>query len=214
MPKDIQIGSVTQALQRAFGFKGRYTPMLDEVVVPVYVISDPSPAAVTRISAATRSVVKDDIINFSFLQLFNPAGSGILCNVTSATASSDIKQQLTVAFFDTRGSDQQSNIFFRDRRNEGLPACITLRETSFGTVAFGDAVAVLSVDGALSQTASWEEQTADPRQPLAVLPPGSGVIVRNTIADDAASALSTIIVNWRFLEIPITEQGPAGGISP
>jgi len=207
VPKQLNSGAITQALQRAFGFKGRYIPMLDEVIVPVYVIADPSPASQTKLCAATTSV-STDAANFGIIQLFNPLGSGNVVNVTNVVVSSSVKEALNIVFFDGGDAfDQRPNIHFRDRRNPGEPSTVIRREAVVATPV-GDLVATVEVDGALSQTASWESQSGDPRQPLAVLPEGTGLAVQQF--DELITALFR--VNFRFLEIPRTEVNPVGGL--
>jgi len=203
MPKQLNNGQITQALQRAFGFKGRYIPMLDEVIVPVYVIADPSPAAQTKLCAATASLTIDQ--TNAFVQLFNPPGSGNIVNVTNVVAISDAKIAIDIAFHDTPGVQNLSDIHFRDRRFSGSPSTQIRSETP--GVLLGELVAVITVDGALSQTAAWETQAGDPRQPLAVLDEGQGLIVQKR--DIVSASLS---VNFRFLEIPRSEVNPSGGV--
>jgi len=209
MPKQIQTGHVTQSLQRAFGFKGQFKPMLDELIVPVYVIADPTPAQVQRLCAGTRGAIVPTDLDRPFVQLFNPPDSGVLASVTSVIASSDVKHQLNVAFFDTPGV-QVGTAHFRDRRNQGNPSC-ELRNTETETTNQGDIIAVLQVDGTLSQTSSWVATPADPRQPLSVLPPGRGLIVqlRSTIASVAGDNMR---VNFRWLEVPIWDIRPESGL--
>jgi len=211
MPKQINAGQLTQALQRAFGFKGRYTPMLDEVVVPVYVIADPSPAAVTKLCGATATVTSVMDGGRAYIQLFNPVGSGNVVNLTLVAAQSSIKEALNVIFFDgsPAGTVVRTDIHFRDRRNvPGLPSSLIRRNEDTAGVGFvGDLIATLEVDGALAQTAAWIASAEDPRQPLAVLGEGQGIIIQQN--DNLAS---TIRVNYGFIEIPATEVRPPGGI--
>jgi len=207
MPLPIQIGSVTQALQRAFGFKGRYTPMLDEIIVPVYVIADPSPAQITRLAAGFNNQ-SQVALQFVFIMLFNPEGSGILINVTSVVASADLKTDLTVSLFDdVSGVSLDGSTAWRDRRNAGRPSGLVGRSNS-ETAVVGESVARIQVDGTLAQTAAWEASAADPRQPLIVLDEGKGLIVQDTLGTD----IPVINVNYRWLEVPITEQRPPGGL--
>jgi len=209
MPKELNNGKVTESLQRAFGFKGRYIPMLDEVIVPVYVIADPSPASVTRLCAATGNVVGDAGIDRNWIGLFNPVASGMVVNVSNVVVSSDVKQVMVIAFLDdVTGSGVRTTNFFRDRRNPGLPSTELRIDTNTAALV-GDEVARIQVDGALSQTASWETQSGDPRQPLAVLGPGNGLIVQQ---ESNLLDLDIIQVNFRYLEIPATETNPFGGI--
>jgi len=212
MPKQLNNGRVTQALQRAFGFKGRYIPMLDEVIVPVYVIADPSPSDATRIVAARNDTLLSLDTEFAFVQVFNPLDSGVICMVTRATATTDAgKLDLQVAFFDTPATLSTSQPFFRDRRITGRPA-VELREDREASANQGDKVARLQIDGAFSQSAAWEATSSnDPRQPLAVLGPGQGVIVQDRNLTPP-TAVGSINVNWGWLEIPITEQNPLGGL--
>jgi len=209
MPLPIQIGTVTQALQRAFGFKGRYTPMLDEVIVPVYVISDPSPAAITRIGAAVATVGSQPDPGQSNVSLFNPPGSGSIVNVTNVVSQSDIKTQLRIVLFDGASGNKRPDIHYRDRRNQGEPTTQVRRQNASTGPVVGDLVAIVQVDGALAQTASWEANTADPRQPLAVLGENQGVAVEFPAGLTTGDSL---VVNFRFLEIPISQINPAGGL--
>jgi len=205
MPKQIQTGHVTQSLQRAFGFKGDYRPMLDEVIVPVYVVADPTPAAVQRLCAATAN--QGLVVADAYIQLFNPPGSGVLANVTSVVASADVKAELRVAFFNSPG-EAAGTTFFRDRRNQGSPSCeIRVDDTEASSV--GDLVAVLQVDGAFSQISAWRTDASDPRQPLAVLSPGDGLILQG----DFGTASGAIIRgNFRWLEVPIWDIRPESGL--
>jgi len=212
MPKQLNSGQITQALQRAFGFKGRYIPMLDEVIVPVYVIADPSPAQITRLVGGTfRATVASGSNFLGFVQLFNPEGSGVLINLTSAVAQGDVKIELTArvgGLADTPGTDQGLGVRFRDRRLTSEPIGQMFSDGG-STLVRGDEIARLQVDGAFSQIASWIVQSTDPRQPLIVLRPGTGVIIQGT---DPIAESYVLDVNWLWLEIPITQVDPAAGI--
>jgi len=211
MPKQLNTGRVTQALQRAFGFKGRYIPMLDEVIVPVYVIADPSPAELTRIAAGTVVAITPVSAEFPVVQLLNPAGSGVIANLTTAVCSSDVKVELNVSFFDTPLTDVSATPpRFRDRRIGGSPACQLRFDATTLSPNLTGIVAVLQVDGALSQTAAWIATTSDPRQPLTVLGPGQGVVVQ--FATAAGGTPEQVRTNFRWLEIPIDQIAPIGGI--
>jgi len=214
MPKQINAGKLTQALQRAFGFKGRYVPMLDEVVVPVYVIEDPAPAAVTRLCAGSRSyspLIQDDL---AYVQLFNPVKSGVILNVTNTVLLALIAGKATVEIRVTEvvAPESGNNTFFRDLRNSGpglatKPTAQIRRDTQPAGVV-GDLLALVQIDGSLSQTAAWESQSGDPRQPLAVLPPGTALV---TQLQAPVPLSDTFVTNFRWLEIPITQQ-PASGL--
>jgi len=87
VPKQLNNGKITEALAAAFGFKGRYIPMLDEVIVPVYQISDPAPSAPSVICAGTIIMPAPSTLPSAVtqVQIFNPAGSGVLCIISSAS---------------------------------------------------------------------------------------------------------------------------------
>jgi len=206
MPKQLNAGAITQSLQRAFGFKGRYIPMLDEVIVPVYIIADPSPASKTKLCAATSTLDTTGTIGFGLIQLLNPVGSGNLINVTSVVVLSDIKERFDIVFFGDGGFSKRNNIFFRDRRVTGKPTSLITRAPD--EARLGDVVASITVDGALTQNASWDTVSGDPRQPLAVLPEGEGLVVQQNVSAGGGQ----MIVNFRFLEVPITELSPPGGL--
>ena len=209
MPKQLNNGQVTQALQRAFGFKGRYTPMLDEVIVPVYNIQDPSPATVTLLCAGiVATPVGLGTSNFKFCQLFNPSGSGRMINITHAHVTGTIKFNLNIRYHDVPGNEQRPESAFRDRRNRGKPVGQVIRDDQ-QTALVGSKIASLQIDGALSQSSSWQTSGADPRQPLTVLEPGQGVIVQDSVATPDDDSFE---VSWRWLEIPLTETNPLGGI--
>jgi len=209
MPKQLNNGQVTQALQRAFGFKGRYTPMLDEVIVPVYNIQDPSPATVTLLCAGIVAVpITGAGDNLRFCQLFNPRGSGRMINVTHAHVVGTTKFDLAIRYFDLPGDDQRPDAVFRDRRNRGTPVGQVRRDDTEANLV-GFKIASLQIDGALSQSASWQTSGADPRQPLTVLEPGQGVIVQELVS---SLAIDSFEVSFRWLEIPLTQTNPLGGI--
>jgi len=210
MPKQLNNGRITSALQRAFGFKGRYIPMLDEVIVPVYVIADPSPADVTRLCSGT--IVQQAVTPTSDIpkvQIHNPIGSGVIANITTTIALGVSKEEFLVVFTDTPLTELVAGAtFFRDRRIQGEPI-LQLRRQNDAT-GLGNATAVLQVDGTFSQTAAWVAETGDPRQPLTVLGPGQGIGLQFRVAPP--TSVEEIRVNFRWLEIPITEVGPIGGL--
>jgi len=212
MPKQLNNGRVTQALQRAFGFKGRYIPMLDEVIVPVYNIQDPSPSDPSRLCAATLAEINTvGVTQTAATQLFNPLGSGVVINFTGAVVQSNVKMEVLVILgFDQLLSDAAGAPFFRDRRIEGLPAGITRNEKLLGPI--NTTVAILQVDGAFSQVSSWVSESSDPRQPLVVLPPGTGLIFKQRDGVLIPAVGDELRTNFRWMEIPESEVNPPGGL--
>jgi len=211
MPKQLNAGRVTATLQRAFGFKGRYTPMLDEVIVPVYVISDPAPAEITQLCAGTTSAseVLGDM-NLLAVMLFNPEESGVICNVTTVSVIGNQKSNVNVVFSDFALIDPSGPATFRDRRVVGTPRCQLRRDQTRLTPLTGTIIAQFQIDGALAQSAAWLADAGDPRQPLTVLRPNQGLALQlNTATGTPGDNLRG---NFRWLEIPITEQRPPGGL--
>jgi len=126
MPKQINAGRVTSALQRAFGFKGKYTPMLDEVIVPVYTISDPTPALPQRLAFATVTSpgILDTTLTAPAATLTNPKGSGIIVSLTSLNVGLEeggpapgiVALTILVRFIGGSSFGLPGNVYFRDQR--------------------------------------------------------------------------------------------------
>jgi len=208
MPKQINAGPLTAALQRAFGFKGKYTPMLDEVVVPVYVVQDPAPAELNRICAGTTSQTASGPTFGASIQLVNPGRSGIILILTTAVVQDDTgKQGIRIGLTDPdeRLADFASTGAFRDTRNIGVPISELLRENDRANI--GRSIAFLQIDGTLAQTAAWIANSNDPRQPLVVLKEGDGIVFQQ----QDVPGTSVLRANFQWLEVPITQQ-PFSGI--
>jgi len=228
MPKQIQVGAITQALQRAFGFKGKYIPMLDEVIVPVWVVQDATPAAVARIVGATRNEQATLVGEFAHVWLWNPPGSGVIGSISNVAIqlTDDADIQLTkpfsvvakIAVTDTKPGTALVGVTqgtFRDTRQPRAPSNLQmLSEEDLNSTAGGDNLASLlwpaGVAGSIVQTMNAE--SADPRQPLVVLKPGSYLELSTSPAVNGAGENVKMRVNFFWIEVPITEQDPAGGL--
>jgi len=226
VPLPIQVGSVTQALQRAFGFKGRYTPMLDEVIVPVWVVQDPAPAVITRLYSCAPNIAMSGADNFVHVILSNPAGSGVLGVVNS------VDLQVTgdggVALTKPTPIDLHIRITDDPPSATGFKFPGTFRDTRLGPapsilegIADRDLVPnpgpVLAtflfpagVAGLLPIT--FKGESTDPRQPLVVLAPGSYLEATNQDQGSGGAVEPEIRATFQWLEVPITEQAPSGGI--
>jgi len=226
MPLPIQVGSVTQALQRAFGFKGRYTPLLDEVIVPVWVVQDPAPAVVTRLCSSAPQIDNAGAANFSHVILHNPAGSGVLgvvnginLQVTGDGGVTLLKPQLinfhlTITDVPPNPAGFKFAGVFRDTRLGSVPSILegiadrdAIPATSPIVASFNFAV---GPGGALPVV--FKGESTDPRQPLLVLAPGSFIQATNAVAPQPGDNEPAIRVIYQWLEVPITEQAPLGGI--
>jgi len=149
----------------------------------------------------------DTADGFSFLQLLNPLGSGVIANLSHVTVSGDTKVELEIRLGDDVVGDELATAIFRDQRKGGFPSC-EMRRQIIVPAKSGSSLAIIQIDGALSQTASWNIDAADPRQPLSVLGPGDYVNI--AVRDDTLAQI--IRANFLWIEIPITEQNPAGGL--
>jgi len=225
MPLPIQTGKVTEALLRAFGVKGRYTPMLDETIVPVYVVQDPAPANPIRLFAA--HAVDDNTSggagNFIHIRLYNPKDSGVIGVVNT----------IAIQMYEFGGAALLNPAFVQGSttRNNDLPSGVVNqsvpRDTRLGSDP-GSLVVVENVNAFAATSPTWAElffpkgvsgslvqhlqaQSNDPRQPIQVLEPGALLEVATRDATQMTDN-TTMSVNFQWLEIPLTETGPIGGI--
>jgi len=190
MPKQLNNGRVTSALQAAFGFKGRFIPMLDEVIVPVYQISDPVPAEPSRIFASRLEVDPAGLINnFATITISNPATSGallVLSNVLVGITISDLgtlpggqdpSMGVTAQLLDSAGiGPQVAEAVARDKRNP-IPSVGTVSGSTTGAAASGLSGVIGSAilaSASLAETVSGGGGT-QPRQPPTVLTPGTSL---------------------------------------
>jgi len=230
MPKAIQVGSVTAALQRAFGFKGKFTPMLDEIVVPVYVIQDPAPAVKTRLVAATAEITAptpaDPTEAIAHVRLWNHPKTGVLgvVNFVHIQITTDQDTVQTKPWL-VRGFIVKTNVtppgagatvpgLFRDTRftaaeKPALEIRSLFDNVGSGSDFFTQFNFTTGLTGAPAQR--MEAESSDPRQPLAVLSPGSYLEV-NIPEATIIGGEPKLRVNFQWLEIPITELDPAGGL--
>lgn len=88
MPIPIQNATVWARLQRAFGLLGRHKLLLDEIVVPVALVEDLSGVEVLLEKRYAQGGDTQGAVagNSTRVQIFNPAGSGILVELYQAVA--------------------------------------------------------------------------------------------------------------------------------
>jgi len=213
---------VTQALQRAFGFKGKYTPLLDEVIVPVYVVQDPAPAVVTRLVGAFDDLSQGGGSEQQHVRLWNPVGSGVLgvLNFVRLQVTDEIEAVTTkphimrakIVITDVEPTGAPSPGTFRDSRLGSQPSILEVRSDrdliTTPPPFFAEIVFMTGIVGAPTQ--SLDVESSDPRQPLVVLQPGSFLEI--TTRDSTTPTEPVIRTNWQWLEVPITEQFPPGGL--
>jgi len=232
VPIKIQTGKVTEALQRAFGFKGKYTPMLDEIVVPVYQVSDPVPAASQKLCVGT---IKVDVFpagtESAGVQFSNPKNSGVLASVTAVTlaVTKGVGPGTVLLYdvrFDTTGAEFAPGAFvteqqghFRDQRESQPGArsqralCKLLGQGDNIINGFSDATTFTHVT--IKSDETFAEMVsglaAGARQNLMVLPPGKLFTIQ--AADVLSADGLPLLMNVVWLETPIGQQ-PAAGIPP
>jgi len=224
MPKQLNNGRVTSALQAAFGFKGRYIPMLDEVIVPVYQISDPVPAEPARTYASRMIAAPAGVPNnFATITLSNPATSGTLLVISSIGVSVNISDigiippdetptmGVTAQLLESAGIGPQiAEAVARDKRNS-LPSVGTVSASTTGSVAdlLSGVIASMIVSSTeLTETVVGGGGT-QPRQPPTVLTPGtsmrlvqSGTALNQEVEDFGFTAS----IAWQ--EIGLSTQTP------
>jgi len=225
MPKQLNNGRITLALQKVFGFKGRYIPMLDEVIVPVYQIEDPLPSEPFRLGIATQELpeAQGTIGNVNQINFTNPAGSGVNIVLTHVSVGSFNKAQLGPGGVVVQGvfvrtgailsGAQTFGKIYRDRRISGTPVAIISADGD--AAPFGDssifAMLIVRTDE-IGAGLVGSSQVA-PRQPLLMLDPGGGFAVQLRGPGAVAPNGAELLVNYAWLEIPIS-QPPEGGTPP
>jgi len=233
MPKQIQTGKVSEALQRAFGFKGKYSVMLDEVVVPVYQIADPVPADPQRICFGHVKVpsLPSTVTDSPAWAMHNPGGSGILVvisgvsvnaiNEAAAPAAPSIPVQFRIIPDGEMTND--GNKFFRDQRlvgdqqgPQGAPkpiATLTFLTLGLGFWAPEQSFAVVPVrvDETLIEMVS--ASGIAPRQPLLILTEGRTLQCQLGKAFDPTDTNNVGLVgNLSWFEVGAQQTGPVGGL--
>jgi len=218
MPKQLNNGRITQALQSAFGFKGRYIPLLDEVIVPVYAISDPVPAEPQ--STFGRRIFAPAVgANFSTTKFTNPLGSGVLALVTSVSAASFVSAPgpsvdvigvtLIISDDSPLGSSDGLSAIARDTRvsSGSSKVVFSFSSTSLDVNTLSAMATLLLVtDLETAQVVGGTGQAQDRLPPL-VIRPGRGfqLITSGSEANDAGGA--PLLMNVAWTEVP--EGGPA-----
>jgi len=235
MPKQLNNGNVTAALQRAFGFKGRYRPMLDEVIVPVYQIADPVPAAPQALCIGTNVDSGAGALEFVVFQFFNPTGSGVVAQMSSVAFGvlgpgdppiPEVFIRMQMRFITekqkmdlTSPSVQFNNGFFRDQRaaitalsESNRPLCQLISDSARTTSIPGAdraAFTLIKTDDTLAELV--QTFGGDIRQPAIVLPPGRGIEIAPATANANDTALG-MVCTW--LEVAESQTNPSGGSPP
>jgi len=217
MPKNLNNAKITQRLVEAFQLKGRYIPMLDEVIVPTYVIEDPAPAHPNRLAAG---FVRIDGVEDPSLALVNPAGSGVMIVVTFANLTvgklTGAADTISIGGFLRAGdigvdASLKTSSQWRDSRLRG-----TVSDTPYGVMVANTSGAAgrqlferaVFLDNAnpLVNTAVIEAPLMGPRQPPVVLGPDAALVLLPDAGIPGSSTNSILNCVWE--EIPLM-----GGLS-
>jgi hypothetical protein len=119
VPKQINTPTPGRTLVRRFGLKGRFQPILDEVIVPVTSVDqdvERRPAIAGNLAAAAAGE------NSSF-QLLNPNDSGIIVRVEQIWVHSNALQNLRLSLNPvwTLGTKTKKAALWRERSLPGVP---------------------------------------------------------------------------------------------
>jgi len=214
VPKQLNNGRITSALQAAFGFKGRYVPMLDEVIVPVYQISDPVPSE-PQASFGRRLIATGAAAAFTAIKFTNPVNSGVLAMVTSASAGvapespgpgNAVGLSLIITDSVPLGSTDGLSAVARDTRVSSGSSKMGMSFTQTG-LDVNTISAIITIflitDSVLAQVVGGSGAD-QPRLPPLVIRPGRGfeVILHGASAQDLP-----LLLNVAWAEVPL--GGPA-----
>lgn len=119
MPKQINTYQVGQSLVKKFGLKGRFQPVLDEVIVPVVTVGETLPEdirlAITGIDLAASGAGNQNLVTFR-----NGVNSGILIRLKKwwAVSGAPLTDFISIAVGTTTVTSGTGG-FWRDRRLAG-----------------------------------------------------------------------------------------------
>jgi len=214
MPKQLNNGRVTQSLQSAFGFKGRYIPMLDEVIVPVYQIADPVPAE-PSLTYAGRFFFDISVTDGDFprLRFRNPPGSGVLMQLSGvsigAIKGAGASQEAEMTGFIV--PEAVSSIDFptlltatkRDTRNVQESRLVI--STGLSNQAAGTTPDTLGTALVITEAGFTELTTGPgnfPRQPPTVIGPGFSLDMLGSGPDSEGINALSFLANVAWAEVP------------
>ncbi len=215
MPKAINNPRITASMQKAFNFKGKYIPMLDEVVVPVYQIDDPVPALPAK-TFAGRFIVPGATSAGNFPQIIfnNPAGTGTLMMITQVSfgltdsipqplAGEDFKYTAIIAGATTPTANVPTAPVNRDTRNAGKSVIqISTGETSASADGFAAlAQAILNSTTGVSSLVGGPGPGLPRNPPIIIRPDRQLKMLASGALADGATALKSF-VNLAWTEIP------------
>lgn len=174
MPKQINTAGVGQRLVKLFALKGRFQPVLDEVIVPV--VSVDAEEVEQRPAGSNAFVGAGGAGTYTCVVLQNPSGSGKIVRLEwfSPFATSNqvnIYPNLSIL----SGGLTGANEFWEDLRLPGVPAATV--STSVTTTVPTSAAAIVTPYLAIG--ANWIPPTPW------VLGPGDAVVFQLTTANTA-----------------------------
>lgn len=222
MPKILNNGRLTENMQRAFGFKGRYRPLLDEVIVPVYQIADPLPSNPPRTAMGTVTTGQPSGAGLTpGVKFINPVASGVNVQLTSINVgSTDLINPAPPATSRVVGAglfltnttpfeEDGQTPTWRDRRVAGVPVC-NLSFSNQQTPLLPNVYLLTTFVRTSLETAELIDSGGEiARQPLLVLDPGQAFAITLYGAAAEGTGGLPLTVNFLWAEVPIN-QGPQG----
>jgi len=140
----IQVPDIARKLARRFGIDGPApADTLAPEIVPVVLVEDLT-APDEEDSGYERTCIGKQSVgalaaNYSYVQLYNPSGSGVLVVVEAMILSVGGNSAISIRNYDTAATSLGTDLSFRDRRLSGAPAA-QVRYVQSGA-NLGDAVA-------------------------------------------------------------------------
>lgn len=208
MPKQINTPTFGSQLVRLFNLKGRFTPVLDEVIVPVVVVGTSSPAQERHFGGTAELGSTGATIKYH--NLSNPAGSNVLLKLISVAVG-----QTANAFWDfsVAGSGaamvNAATVATREldgeRRNvfaaSGTRALLTAEETPPVIV-----VSRIARWNFVIQTAALSAYGFN--TPLDLR--GVTLIPGQSFSASGGSMNATTTTAWRWIELPLVSKSSIG----
>jgi len=133
MPSQIQDLETAQALTERFGLIGKLPLLLDGTIVPVAVVGELEDRRFRHAAGLLNTA--GVAAQFGYVQLFNPAGSGVLVTLNRFWANIGAAMGVEFGFVDAAMTAVTSTeIGWTDRRVAGGPAAIIHGRTSAGAL--------------------------------------------------------------------------------
>lgn len=154
MPKQINTPGPGRGLVNRFNLKGRFQPVLDEVIVPVTIVEPEGALTVVQHAVGTQRGAASGAGNQNTIYLINQTGSGALVVVDKvfATSGSALGDEVQIRI--ATGSFGGGLGLWRDGREAGTPRAVMARIAG-GAVVLGTGLYDLTLHGAAIEGPWW-----------------------------------------------------------